>query len=188
MEDPDFSALWAAFRGKDRDRVIVGVAAAFAHVATANGTVEAAETTRFLEVVRGSRLAPWDVATAGELSRAFEALTRAMVARPEQGRSESLRVLGDFGFDPMRSEIIWSAARVALVADAALDAAERGAAKRSARHCDSARPSVDGRETFLKRRAPHVLSCESARFSTPHRARDLVTADGVASRVLREPS
>ena len=37
MEESDFSALWAAFRAKDRDRVIVGVAAAFAHVAAANG-------------------------------------------------------------------------------------------------------------------------------------------------------
>jgi hypothetical protein len=24
MAEPDFSALWAAFRGKDRDRVVVG--------------------------------------------------------------------------------------------------------------------------------------------------------------------
>jgi hypothetical protein len=39
-----------------------------------------------------------------------------------------LRVLGDFGFDPVRSEIVWSATRAALVADAALDALERQAA------------------------------------------------------------
>jgi tellurite resistance protein len=128
MAEPDFSALWAAFRGKDRDRVIVGVAAAFAHVAAANGALDAAEVARFLDVVRGSRLAPPDSATAEQLARAFEALTRAMLERPELGRSESLRVLSDFGFDPMRSEIIWSAAGQALVADAQLDAAERRAA------------------------------------------------------------
>ncbi|HXK19714.1 MAG TPA: hypothetical protein VNG33_18010 [Polyangiaceae bacterium] len=130
MAEPDFSALWASFRGekaKDRDRVIVGVAAAFALVAAANGELEAAETARFLDVVRGSRLAPPDSATAAELERAFEALASAMLASPELGRSESLRVLSDFGFDPMRSEIIWSAARVALVADARLDPAERRA-------------------------------------------------------------
>jgi len=129
MEDPEFSALWAAFRAKDRDRVIVGVAAAFAHVAVANGEVEASETSRFLDVVRGSRLAPFDTATSTQLARAFEQLAGAMLARPELGRSESLRVLGDFGFDPMRSEIIWSAARSALVADAALDPAEQNAAE-----------------------------------------------------------
>jgi tellurite resistance protein len=129
MEEADFSALWAAFRHKDRDRVIVGVAAAFAHVAAANGAVEASETARFLDVVRGSRLAPADPATAEELGRAFEGLARAMVERPELGRAESLRILSDFGFDPMRSEIIWSAARAALVADAQLDAAERTAAE-----------------------------------------------------------
>ena len=129
MDDPDFSALWAAFRSKDRDRVIVGVAAAFAHVAAANGEVEPAETARFLDVVRGSRLAPADSATFEQLSQAFEALARAMLASPERGRSESLRVLGDFGFDPMRSEIIWSAARAALVADSELDPAERSAAE-----------------------------------------------------------
>jgi len=130
MAEPDFSALWASFRGeraKDRDRVIVGVAAAFALVAAANGALEAAETARFLEVVRGSRLAPPDSATAAELQRAFEALAAAMLASPELGRSESLRVLSDFGFDPMRSEIIWSATRAALVADAKLDPAERRA-------------------------------------------------------------
>ena len=128
MDDPDFSALWAAFRSKDRDRVIVGVAAAFAHVAAANGEIEPAETARFLDVVRGSRLAPADSATSKQLSRAFEALARAMLASPERGRSESLRVLGDFGFDPMRSEIIWSATRSALVADAQLQPAEQRAA------------------------------------------------------------
>jgi tellurite resistance protein len=128
MEDPEFSACWRAFRGKDRDRVIVGVAAAFAHVAVANGAVEASETARFLDVVRGSRLAPTDGVTVADLGRAFEALTREMLARPELGRAEVLRVLGDFGFDPMRREIIWSASRAALVADAQLDTAEQQAA------------------------------------------------------------
>ncbi len=130
MLDPNFSTLWAAFRGKggrERDRVIVGVAAAFAHVAAADGKVDPSETERFLDVVRGSRLASADVAARDELSLAFEALTRAVLDRPEQGRTECLRVLADFGFDPMRSEIIWSATRAALVADAQVDPAERSA-------------------------------------------------------------
>ncbi|HKY34401.1 MAG TPA: TerB family tellurite resistance protein [Polyangiaceae bacterium] len=129
MIEPDFASLWAAFKAKDRDRVIVGVAAAFAHVAAADGNIGASETQRFLDVVRGSRLAPTDAATSEQLAGAFEQLTRAMLERPALGRSESLRVLSDFGFDPMRSEIIWSATRAALVADAALDAAEQGAAE-----------------------------------------------------------
>ena len=128
MSEPDFSALWQAFRGKDRDRVIVGVAAAFALVAAANGALDAAETQRFLDVVRGSRLAPGDAATEQQLAKAFDDLARTLLARPELGRSESLRVLSDFGFDPMRSEIIWSATRAALVADAALDPEEGAAA------------------------------------------------------------
>ena len=128
MEDPEFSGLWGAFRGKDRDRVIVGVAAAFAHVAVSNGHVAAAETERFLDVVRGSRLAPPDDATSAQLAQAFAALGQAMLARPELGRAEALRVLGDFGFDPMRREIIWSATSSALVADAQLDPAEQRAA------------------------------------------------------------
>ncbi len=128
MAEADFSALWAAFRAKDRDRVIVGVAAAFAHVAAANGAIEVSETQRFLDIVSGSRLAPADSATREQLSLAFEALAHAVVARPELGRAECLRVLGDFGFDPMRSEIVWSATSAALVADAALDAHERRAA------------------------------------------------------------
>jgi tellurite resistance protein len=129
MAEPEFSALWAAFRAKDRDRVIVGVAAAFALVAAANGTIEASETERFLDIVSGSRLAPSDAATRGQLASAFEALARAIIERPEPGRSECLRVLGDFGFDPMRSAIVWSATRAALVADASLDAQERHAAE-----------------------------------------------------------
>lgn len=128
MEAPDFSALWSAFRAKDRDRVIVGVAAAFAHVAVSNGHVAEAETARFLDVVRGSRLAPPDSATSAALARAFDALGTAMLAHPGLGRTEALRVLGDFGFDPMRREIIWSATSSALVADAQLDAAEQRAA------------------------------------------------------------
>jgi len=125
MTDPEFSALWAAFRGKDRDRVIVGVAAAFAHVAVANGAVEPAEIARFVEVVFGSRLAPFDSATRSALAVAFEALTKAALKRPDVGRAETLGVLADFAFDPVRTEIIWSATRAALVADASLDAAER---------------------------------------------------------------
>lgn len=128
MPDAEFSALWAAFRGKDRDRVIVGVAAAFALVAAANGVVAASETERFCDVVRGSRLAPADDATREALAAAFTALAGALVERPELGRGESLRVLSEFGFDPMRREIIWSATHAALIADAALDAAERAAA------------------------------------------------------------
>jgi tellurite resistance protein len=130
MVDPGFSALWMAFRGKDgreRDRVIVGVAAAFAHVAVANGKVEPAEIERFLDVVRGSRLSASDEGTFVQLAQAFEMLTRALLEHPQLGRSETLRVLGDFGFDPMRSEIIWSATHAALVADAQLDPSEQRA-------------------------------------------------------------
>jgi tellurite resistance protein len=130
MAGSEFSGLWASFRGKagtERDRVIVGVAAAFAHVAVANGVLESSETTRFVDVVRGSRLAASDNATAHELRTAFEALVHSLLARPALGHDECLRVLSDFGFDPTRSEIIWSAARAALVADADLDATERRA-------------------------------------------------------------
>jgi tellurite resistance protein len=130
MAASDFSGLWASFRGDqgtERDRVIVGVAAAFAHVSAANGVLEASETARFLDVVRGSRLASADDATAHELHKAFEALVHAVLARPGLGRDECLRVLSDFGFDPTRSEIIWSATSAALVADAELDVAERHA-------------------------------------------------------------
>jgi tellurite resistance protein len=124
----DFSGLWGAFRGTGSDRVIVGIAAAFALVAIADGQVDRAETERFLDVVRGSRLAPPDPATAAALGAAFEALSSALLTSPATGRAEALRVLGDFGFDPVRREIIWSAARSALVADARLEAAEHAAA------------------------------------------------------------
>ena len=129
MAEAEFSALWAAFRAPDRDRVVVGVAAAFAHVAAANGAVEPSETARFLDIVSGSRLAPADAQSREQLAGAFEALARAIVARPALGQAECLRVLGDFGFDPVRSEIVWSATSAALVADAALDVHERRAAE-----------------------------------------------------------
>lgn len=128
MSQWEFAALWAAFRAKDRDRVIVGVAAAFTHVAVANGSIEPAERERFLDIVAGSRLAPADSSSREQLSAAFAALASAIVTKPEAGRAECLRVLGDFAFDPMRREIIWSATRAAVIADAALDAAERRAA------------------------------------------------------------
>jgi tellurite resistance protein len=130
MMERDFSALWLAFRGKggrERDRVIVGVAAVFAHVSAADGRIDESETQRFLDVVRGSRLAESDAATMDELSRAFEALTVARLRAPELGRAECVRVLTELGLDPMRREIIWSAARAALVADAQLGAEERRA-------------------------------------------------------------
>jgi tellurite resistance protein len=129
MADPVFAPLWTAFRRKDCDRVVMGVAAAFACIAAANGRVDGAETQRFLDVLRGSRLAPADSATRDELERAFADLTQALLADPAAGNAECLRVLGDFGFDPMRSEIVWSAARSALVADAQVDPAERRVAE-----------------------------------------------------------
>lgn len=127
MAESEFAALWRAFRGKDgreRDRVIVGVAAAFAHVAAADGDVDAAETQRFLDVVRGSRLAASDPATLAQLAGAFDALVAARLAAPDRGREECLRVLAEQGLDPARSEIIWSAAHAALLADAQLGAEE----------------------------------------------------------------
>lgn len=132
MTEPDFSALWAAFRAEarhGRDRVVVGVAAAFALVAAADGRVTAAEIQRFVDVVRGSRLAPSDDQTLAELGLAFERLASAMLANQSAGREEALRVLADFAFDPMRREIIWSAASAALVADAAVDSNERQVAR-----------------------------------------------------------
>ncbi len=108
--------------------MIVGVAAAFGLVAAANGALEACETERFLDVVRGARLAASDPATEQQLAKAFDDLGRALLTHPESGRAECLRVLSDFGFDPTRREIIWSATHAALVADAALDAAERATA------------------------------------------------------------
>lgn len=128
MVGPDFPALWRAFRGKDgreHDRVIVGVAAAFAHIALADGHVDAAETSRFLDVVRGSRLVGADDATNATLARAFEQLIAALLLLADHGRGECLRVLSDFGFDPMRAEIVWSATHAALLADAQLSDAER---------------------------------------------------------------
>ncbi len=96
------------------------MAAAFAHIVVADGKVDESETQRFLDVVRGSRLASPDESTSEELARAFDAVVAARLAAPEGGRAECLRVLTDFGLDPMRSEIIWSAAQAALLADAQL--------------------------------------------------------------------
>jgi tellurite resistance protein len=130
MVERDFSALWLAFRGKggrERDRVVVGVAAAFAHISVADGRVERSETQRFVDVVRGSRLAGADAATTDELCRAFEALVAVCLEAPAEGRAECLRVLSELGMDPMRREIVWSAAQAALLADAQLGAEERAA-------------------------------------------------------------
>jgi tellurite resistance protein len=127
MDEPDFPGLLLAFRGKggrERDRVLVGVAAAFAHIVAADGQVLASETQRFLDVVTGSRLAPGDPSTAEELSRAFDALLAAVAAAPRAGREACLRALGELGADPVRREIIGSAARAALVADAWVGAEE----------------------------------------------------------------
>lgn len=132
MAEAELAALWAAFRGKngrERDRVIVGVAAAFLHIVAADGEVDEHETQRFLDVVRGSRLAAADDATTAELSRAFQAVVDARLAAPAAGRTECLRVLAEQGLDPMRREIIWSAAQAALVADARLAAEEGQAAE-----------------------------------------------------------
>jgi tellurite resistance protein len=107
----------------------MGVAAAFACIAAANGRIDGAETERFLDVLRGSRLAPADDATRADLERAFAHLTQALLAAPAAGHAECMRVLGDFGFDPMRSEIVWSATRSALVADAQVDPSERRVAE-----------------------------------------------------------
>jgi len=130
MAEPEFSALWLAFRGKDgreRDRVIVGVAAAFVHVAAADGRVDDSETQRFVDVVRGSRLVSGDDATTAELVRAFRAVVTARLSAPERGRAECLRVLAELGLDSVRRDMIWSAAQAALLADAQLGDGERRA-------------------------------------------------------------
>jgi tellurite resistance protein len=128
MAEPDFSALWRAFRGEGgraRDRVLVGVAAAFVHVVAADGDVRESESQRFLDVVRGSRLASADEKTSEELSAAFSALVAARFEAPEVARAECLKVLSELGLDPMRREIVWSAAQAALLADAELGPQER---------------------------------------------------------------
>jgi tellurite resistance protein len=121
---PDWPSLWKPFTV--RDRTVLGVAAAFALVATANANVSARESRRFADLVRGAQLGR-DAAELQALSAAFSALTEAMLSSPIEGRAQALETLGTFAGDPFRAEIILSAAQAAMLADADVSGAERSA-------------------------------------------------------------
>lgn len=122
--DLDWLSLWKPFTA--RDRTLIGVTAAFALVATANADVSTRESRRFAELLRGSRLVD-DATELRALAGAFSALTAAMLQAPAEGRAQALATLGSFAGDAFRSEIIWSAAQAAMLADADVSPAEQAA-------------------------------------------------------------
>ncbi len=116
-------ATWARFNEDVTDVLLRALSGAFALVAASDGELARSEADGFVEMLRGKT----DVFTGLDfeaLERTFRDLADALVANPEDGRQRAFDCIARVAGDPVKSELVRSAAAVAVAADGRVRSAE----------------------------------------------------------------
>lgn len=113
---------WAAFDSDVTDDLLRAVAGAFALVASSDGEIAESEVVRFLSLVEGSGHFP--ALDRAALEPRFRAIAEAMAADYESGRDRALSAIAGVKGDEEATQLVISAAQIAIVADEALADAE----------------------------------------------------------------
>jgi len=116
-------ATWVRFNEDVTDVLLRALSGAFALVAASDGELSRSEADGFVELLRGKT----DVFTGLDfeaLESTFRDLADALIANPEDGRQRAFDCIARVAGDPVRSELVRSAAAIAVAADGRLRAAE----------------------------------------------------------------
>ncbi len=116
-------ATWVRFNEDVTDVLLRALSGAFALVAASDGELSRSEADGFVEMLRGKT----DVFAGLDfeaLERTFRDLADALLANPEDGRQRAFDCIARVAGDPVRSELVRSAAAIAVAADGRLRAAE----------------------------------------------------------------
>jgi tellurite resistance protein len=116
-------ATWVRFNEDVTDVLLRALSGAFAFVAASDGEIAPSEVDGFVDMLRGKA----DVFSGLDfeaLESTFRELTEALIANPEDGRQRALDCIRRVAGDPVRSELVRSAAAIAVASDGRLRASE----------------------------------------------------------------
>ncbi len=113
-------ATWQRFEEAVTDDVLRAMTGAFALVVAADGHVDSREVDGFLRAV-GDRFPELG---ADRVERGFRDLTESLLADPESGRQRAIEEVSLVRGRKEESELVCSAARLAVCADERIDPAE----------------------------------------------------------------
>lgn len=115
---------WQRFNREITDDLARAVVSAFALVAVADGDLAEAEIDSFVQLIHRRE----DILSALNFER-YEPLFRdicgAILSDPEAGRTSALQLISALKADPEHSELVLSAAQIALMADNREQASEK---------------------------------------------------------------
>ncbi len=116
-------ATWVRFDEDVTDVLLRALSGAFALVAASDGELARSEVDGFVEMLHGKG----DVFSGLDfeaLESTFRDLADSLIANPEDGRQRALDCIARVAGDPVRSELVRSAAAIAVAADGRVRAAE----------------------------------------------------------------
>ena len=109
-------ATWARFNEDVTDVLLRALSGAFALVAASDGELAPSEADGFVEMLRG-KANVFSGLDFAELESTFRELTEALIADPEDGRQRAIECIKRVAGDPVRSELVRSAAAMAVASD-----------------------------------------------------------------------
>lgn len=116
-------ATWARFNEDVTDVLLRALSGAFALVAASDGELAPSEADGFVDMLRG-KANVFSGLDFEELESMFRELTDALIADPEDGRQRAIECIKRVAGDPMRSELVRSAAAMAVASDGRVRASE----------------------------------------------------------------
>ena len=116
-------ATWARFNEDVTDVLLRALSGAFALVAASDGALARSEVDGFIEMLRG-KVDVFSGLDFDALEGTFRDLAEALIANPEDGRQRALDCIARVAGDPVRSELVRSAAAIAVAADGRVRGAE----------------------------------------------------------------
>ncbi|MBT8453273.1 MAG: TerB family tellurite resistance protein [Deltaproteobacteria bacterium] len=116
-------ATWARFNEDVTDVLLRALSGAFALVAASDGELAPSEADGFVDMLRG-KANVFSGLHFDELESTFRELTEALMADPEDGRRRAIECIKRVAGDPVRSELVRSAAAMAVASDGRVRASE----------------------------------------------------------------
>ncbi|MEM8607439.1 MAG: TerB family tellurite resistance protein [Myxococcota bacterium] len=121
-------AAWSRFNAEVSDDLLRALSGAFALVASADGELATSEVDGFVQLLR-DKASVFSNVDFDALEGSFRELTDALIANPDDGRLRALDCVAGVRGDATKSELVRSAAAIALAADGRVRAPEEAAVK-----------------------------------------------------------
>lgn len=125
-------AAWARFNSEVSDDLLRALSGAFALVAAADGELATSEVDGFITLLR-EKESVFSNLDFDALEGNFRELADALIANPDDGRLRALDCVAGVRGDAAKSELVRSAAQIALAADGRVRGPEEAAVREVSR-------------------------------------------------------